>query len=56
MAAATQIPEAAALADRNRIVQLLGVMASSAQLGEARNVFAFVQKILNTYKRRGKAA
>jgi hypothetical protein len=51
------VPKIASNADRQRLIQLFGVMASNAQLGEARNAFAFAQKILNNYKRTwGRAA
>jgi hypothetical protein len=51
------VPKIVSDADRQRLIQLLGMMASNAQVGEARNAFAFVQKILNSYKRAwGRAA
>jgi hypothetical protein len=35
--------------DQKRVIQLLETMASNAQLGEARNAFNFVEKLLNSY-------
>jgi hypothetical protein len=51
------VPKIVSDADRQRLIQLFGVMASNAHLGEARNAFAFMQKILDNYQRTwGKAA